>query len=270
MNAPSSSGAGHAGGRRASHGAYHASGRQLSHGACHAGGKRFGPEDRLRRSPLYRVCAALGAHWMEVAGFACPAHYGDPEGEAEAARRLAIADLTALPCAGWKGWDVTGWAAAQGLVDLPPPNRARRREDGTLVCRLAEGEALLLAGDDGASATVDSLAAAWTMAGASCYPVPRADTNVRLAIAGAHAAEAMAKLCGVDLRRHRFADLDIAQTSVARINAIVVRADRKGVHALDMAIDSASAVYMWECLADAMTEFEGRVVGLEALRTLAA
>ena len=231
-------------------------------------GAKLQPEDRLRRSPLYRICAGLGAQWVDMAGFACPAHYGDPQGEAEAARQLAIADITALPQAGWKGWEMAAFAAAQGL-ELPPPNRARRLRDGTLACRLAQGEALLLAGDGGDDATIQRLAAAWTMA-AGCYPVPRADTNARIAIAGAHAAAAMAKLCGVDLRPHRFADLAIAQTSVARVNTIVLRADRGASYALDMAIDSASAVYMWECLGDAMAEFEGRVVGLEALRALAA
>ena len=82
--------------------------------------------------------------------------------------------------------------------------------------------------------------------------------------------EMMAKMCGIDLRPHRFENLHIAQTSVARMNGILVRNDRGATYALDMVLDSASAVYMWECLTDAMAEFGGRPVGLEALRALAA
>jgi len=227
------------------------------------------PTDRTRRSNLYRVSAALGARWTEVNGFACPTSYGDPAGEAAAARSLGIVELAALPRAGFKGWDMATWATGQG-VDLPEPNRARRQGDGTLACRLSNGELMLLGPDDASTALLDRLAAAWTMDGAVCFPVPRSDTNTRYAITGSHAAEMMAKMCGIDLRPHRFENLQIAQTSVARMNAILIRQDRGTTYALDMVLDSASAVYMWECLTDAMAEFSGRAVGIDALRALHA
>lgn len=225
------------------------------------------PTDRIRRSNLYRVASGLGARWAEVNGFACPMSYGDPAGEVAAARSLGIADLTALPRSGYKGWDMASWATGQG-VDLPEPNRARAQGDGTLACRLSNGELMLLGGDDGDTGTIDRLAGAWAMEGAVCFPVPRSDTNARLAITGAKAPEAMAKMCGIDLRPHRFENLQIAQTSVARMNAILIRHDRGDTFALDMILDSASAVYMWDCLTDAMAEFSGRAVGLDAVRSL--
>ena len=149
------------------------------------------------------------------------------------------------------------------------PNRARVQDDGALACRLSAGELLVLAADDGAAATVERLADAWSMDGASCFPVPREDTNARIAVTGARAPELMAKMCGVDLRAHRFANLAIAQTSVARMNAIAVRNDRGAIWALDLVFDSAAIVYMWSCLTDAMAEYGGRPVGLEALAALA-
>ena len=227
------------------------------------------PTDAIRRSNLYRVTTQLGARCAEVNGFAAPMHYGDAAAEGAAARELGIADLAALPRAGYKGWDMATWASGQG-VDLPEPNRARRQADGTLALRLSNGELVLLAGDDAGGATIDRLAGAWTMDGAVCFPVPRSDTNTRFAITGAHTAEMMAKMCGIDLRAHRFENHQIAQTSVARMNAILIRNDRGATYALDMVLDSASAVYMWECLTDAMAEFGGRPVGLEALRALSA
>ena len=78
----------------------------------------------------------------------------------------------------------------------------------------------------------------------------------------------MAKICGVDLRAHRFANHCIAQTSVARMNVIVIRNDRGSAYTLDLVFDSASVVYLWECLDDAMAEFGGRVVGFDALTVL--
>ena len=74
-----------------------------------------------------------------------------------------------------------------------------------------------------------------------------------------------AKICGVDLRPGKFDDLAIAQTSIARISAIAIRDDRGGQPAYHLLCDSASANYFWDCLLDAMAEFDGRPVGLAAL-----
>ena len=77
-----------------------------------------------------------------------------------------------------------------------------------------------------------------------------------------------AKLCGVDLRVDHFPDLAIAQTSVARSNAIVIRDDLGATPTFHLLGDSASAAYMWDVLLDAMAEFEGAPVGLKALKAL--
>ncbi len=224
------------------------------------------PEKLQRRSHLYRTCREAGAHWRAVNGFGAPAHYGDVSGETAAAARLAIADLTALPRAGYKGWGMADWIRDQG-VSLPEPNQARRQEDGTLACRLSSGELLLLA-DDNEATLIDRLAEAWSMDDAVCFPVPRADASARLVVTGSESAEMMAKMCGVDLRGHRFAEHAIAQTSVARMNVIILRNDRGAAPAYDLIFDSASAVYLWGCLVDAMAEFSGRIAGLDAIDAL--
>ena len=71
-----------------------------------------------------------------------------------------------------------------------------------------------------------------------------------------------AKICGVDLRPHHFADGRIAQTSLAKMSAIVIRADLGRTPAFHLLADSASAEYLWGCLLDAMAEFDGAPVGL--------
>ena len=47
-----------------------------------------------------------------------------------------------------------------------------------------------------------------------------------------------AKICGIDLRLAKFADLSIAQTSVAKISAIVTRADIRDPPAFHILADS--------------------------------
>ena len=81
-------------------------------------------------------------------------------------------------------------------------------------------------------------------------------------------AAMLAKLCGIDLREGAFADMRVAQTSVARLNAIVIRQDIADTSSIDLLTDSASATYFWDCLLDAGREFNLQVVGLNALRAL--
>ena len=72
----------------------------------------------------------------------------------------------------------------------------------------------------------------------------------------------------VDLRDDRFASESIAQTMVARLPTIVIRSDIGEVPALHLLGDSASAEYLWDCLLDAMEEYDGQPVGLAALHNL--
>ncbi len=97
-----------------------------------------------------------------------------------------------------------------------------------------------------------------------CYTMPRADSHAWFRIAGRDAARMLAKLCRVDLRPHRFDDLEIAQTIVARLSAIVVRDDIGESLAYHLLADSASALCLWDCLVEAMAEFDGAVVGTGA------
>jgi len=73
-----------------------------------------------------------------------------------------------------------------------------------------------------------------------------------------------AKLCGIDLRPHKFAELAVAQTQAMRISVIIVR-DRADPPVFHLLADSASAEYAWDCLTDAMAELDGRPAGLGAL-----
>ena len=100
------------------------------------------------------------------------------------------------------------------------------------------------------------------------YPVPRRDSHAWLAVAGEASPEMFAKLCAIDLRPGKFADLAIAQTSIAKMSAILVRADIGANPVFHLLVDSAAAVYFCDCLLDAADEFGGRIVGLEALQKL--
>ena len=57
-------------------------------------------------------------------------------------------------------------------------------------------------------------------------------------------------------------------TSLARMSAIIVRADLGPVPAYAVLGDSSLAEYLWGVLVDAMAEFDGQTVGVAALEQL--
>ena len=231
--------------------------------------------DFRRRSFCYRRIEALGPNYAEANGGAVALDFGDAKAEIKAAKTLGLADLSVLPRTGFKGAGTADWLAAQGVAVPENSNCAARQDGGALAARLAPGELLILDDESGEGALVAKLNGAWsaetrppeTPRG---FPVPRQDSHAWFMVTGEKAAAMFAKICAVDLRPQVFADLQIAQTSVARLSAVIIRNDRGGTPAFHLLFDSASATYLWDVLIDAMEEFGGRPVGLDALRGLAA
>jgi sarcosine oxidase subunit gamma len=235
------------------------------------------PDDFLFRSHAYRKLLKHDAHFEAMVNAAVARHYGDPVGEAETARRLGLADLSPLPRLGVKGPGTADWLAGQGIQVPAESNQAVRQSSGVLAARLAPAELMLLGDLSGDPAPLDAIAAAWRAEPQSPVPperprgflLPRQHSHFWFVLSGDCTAGMFAKLCGVDLRPGKFANGRIAQTSIARMNAVVIRDDQGGVLAYHLLGDSASAEYLWDCLNDAMAEFDGAPVGLAALRGLA-
>ena len=213
------------------------------------------PATLPRRSFVYRRLVECGASF-DASGRA----FGTDQDAAHAG--VVLCDHSLTPRSGFKGRRSLDWLRVH---DIPVPdenNRATRQGETGLICRLAPGEALILADE----AVVDRLEAACAQEKpGGCFAMPRADSHAWFRIAGREAARMLAKVCGVDLRPDRFENLEIAQTVVARLSAIVVRDDIGDLLAYHLLADSASALYLWDCLVEAMAEFDGAVVGTEAL-----
>ena len=227
------------------------------------------PTDLPRRSFVQRKLVARGARFTEVNGGLVALDYGEPD-ESLAAARLGLADLSVLPRIGFKGPKVIPALEAQGVA-LSVPNQAVRQAGGGLAALLAMTEVLILAPLGGDAGQIRALERGWSIDHADgCYLAPRQDSHFWFALTGERTGETLAKLCGVDLRLTRFADLGVAQTTLARSNCVVVRADLGALPTFHLLGDPASAGYMWDCLLDAMDEFGGGPVGLAVLQHAAA
>lgn len=230
------------------------------------------PLQATRRSPVSRMLQQAGARFVDIDGCILAERFGgDIGGETETARRLGLADLSNWPRTGFKGTATAQWLGTQGLSLPDAPNLAT---GGTpRVARLSRDEHLLLDPTHASPSASPSLAVRQAHAAARpqrCYHLPREDSYYWFVVTGARAPEMLAKLCAVDMALGNFANGTVAQTSVARASAIVIRHDLGSTPAFDMLGDSAMGGYMWACLLDAMDEWDAGPVGWSAVTALAA
>lgn len=231
------------------------------------------PEAFTRRSPVYRRLKGHAARFGEAAGAAVAMAYGDEQAETDRARHLGLADLSPLPRTGYKGPGIIDWLSTQGLALPSESNQAVSQSDGSLAARLSPTEMLVLDDLACASGAVARLRTVWqnqenTPGSTRAFMAPREDSHAWFGLAGAQGAAMLAKVCAVDLRASIFGNGNIAQTSVARLGAVIIRHDLGKTLHYHILADSAAAGYLWDCLLDAMDEFNGGPVGLTALRRL--
>lgn len=230
------------------------------------------PQQQLRRGPLYRHHERAGARFDDFSGALCVSQYGDIADEVIQAQHLGLSDLSMLARIGCKGCGAPDWTNRHGAQLPERPNLALTQPDGSLLVRLAEHEVLVLRNLQKSSDLITRLTNdASAAAGQHAYLLPRADSHCWLALTGEHAAQTLAKVCGIDMRLHKFAQGSVAQTSMARVNAIAIRNDLSEVVACFYILcDVSMTEYLWESLLDAMQEFDGRPVGVAALSHLQA
>ena len=194
---------------------------------------------------------SAGAVWEQCFDSQLVSSYKDAEVlEVDQSLQIGIADLSPLPRIGFKGPESDRWLETQGYSYATALNRAYLQHDGSLICRLAENEMLWLNGFQNPCPPPDI-----GMNDAGCYAIRRQDSHIEVVVLGAATVDMMAKLCAVDLSPHAFQNLSIAQTSVARLSAIIVRSDIAETPAMRILVDSSSARYFWQCLLDAMEEY---------------
>ena len=232
------------------------------------------PSSQLRRSALYRRHLALGGQFEPRGEVFCLTHYAAEahQTEHQQAQLLGLCDLSTLPRTGFKGSTAIDWLRTQSVVLPSAINTTAEQPSGSLCAQLSHQEVLLLSdlrcqSEDIArlNQPIDNLAEDSFQ---QTYELPRADSHCWLAISGSEAAKMMAKLCAVDLRPDKFQNGSIAQTTVAKLNSVIVRQDLSDTLCFYLLCDATCVEYIWDCLLDAMNEFAGQAIGIDALLQL--
>ncbi|WP_278387964.1 sarcosine oxidase [Pseudomonas oryzihabitans] len=219
------------------------------------------PFDFDERSPLVELQLDTPVLQHQGRIFAERLSEGD---EAALLQRGGLADLSNLPRFGLRGPAAAGHLQGQGYVLPERPNQALRQATGEWLLRLSQSEYLLLGALADGGARVAALEAAAADLGPGCYPLPRQDSHAWLILTGTQLPALFAKLCGVDLGKP-FAVGQVVQTSVARLNAILLNAGDGALPHVHLLCDRASAHYLWCVLLDALEEFDGGALGGAAL-----
>ena len=180
-------------------------------------------------------------------------------------QKSAIVDLTNLSRVGFRGTNAATYLSSFGFHLPDAANFAVQQADGSWVARLSATEYFLLGSLNDFGERISQLENNWTMDDRANYLLPRQDSHAWLQLTGNTAALVMAKLCAVDLSSEVFAVGQVAQTSVARVNAIILNVSDAQTQKFNILCDRSAALYMWEVLQDAIAEFGGKPVGIEGL-----
>lgn len=202
--------------------------------------------NRLKRSFIYR---ALAQHSTVTRAA--------PKADSNA---IALYELNDCARLGFRGW---GSEALLKDLDCPlpaKPNQLSQTSCGATIARVGTREYWCLDAPNQASNSYD-LIASQLPASTECLPLIIEHSHAWFVLAGEQRADLMAKLCGVDLREAAFPLGGIVQSSVARVNAVVLHHELK-LDAQDgkqpvftILVDHSYAEYLWEVLLDAMAEY---------------
>lgn len=208
-------------------------------------------------SPLHGRWASLGARLITDEGWQVAADFGDPAAEAAAARQsVGIGDDSHRGKLLVQGDEAT--ALGGGLPEAAAGYRLR--PDLHFVSTGAAVHASVVAALESAARRSGSLV--------TVTDVTHGRFEFRLV--GPQSPILLSKVCGLDFADDAFGDGHAAATSLARITALVIRADCGALRAYRLLGGRASGAYVWDVLLAAGREFDLLPVGQQALQSLQA
>ena len=205
----------------------------------------------VRLTALYHEHVAAGAALVERDGWLLPRSYGNPAVEQAAVREaVGLLDISEHGKVDLKSDDLDAalGAAFKGLgrVEVGRAVSAGER-DTTRVCRLTEGQALLVTAPDALQGALDALGKV-AFAQTCTHVTDLTSALCGLRLIGPKAPAVLERLSWLDLAPDRFADGALAQGSIARIHALTVRRDMTGLTGYDVYVDRDLGAYLWDVL----------------------
>ncbi|MCZ2720114.1 sarcosine oxidase subunit gamma [Marinomonas sp. 15G1-11] len=170
--------------------------------------------------------------------------------------KLEVQDCTVYSRVGFRGVGAEAFLESNGLPIPKLPNQSLSYKNGLIILRLSKSEFWVVDTANKHHALIEALELSskeainvyrlYCQHSHGCFLITGdADLTVKM----------FSKVCSVDLSQGVFALGSIAQTSVARTNAIVTKQSMDGVVFTLLLADVASTQYLWEAIEDAASEF---------------
>jgi len=203
-----------------------------------------------RRSALHHRLVSAGARMRVERGWEIAETLGDPAAEVGAIQAgVAMADVSDRFLRLISAPDLVDW-----FPELPSLGGLAPVSPAGYCCRLTRDTVLLVTPDP----TVLSLRSACAV------DLTGGRTGIRLA--GRHAQSVLMGVTQLDLRDRSFPTGRCAQTSLARVPALITRFDQAGAPTYEILVARDLGEYVWETLLDAGLAWRLQVVGRAAFR----
>ncbi len=177
-------------------------------------------------------------------------------GKQASASSIQFEDWTEVSRLGFRGPKAEAFLKAEQLPVPDQPNQALLDDSGIRVLRLSKSEFWLI---DEAQQNTQRLYEMETrgLQQQEVYRLYCQHSHGMFMCRGVDCGTMFAKVCGVDLTQGAFAVNQIAQTSVARVNAIVVNISEnpEGADRYLVLSDVSSSQHLWDAFGDAAEEF---------------
>ena len=235
----------------------------------------------LKYTALHHQHLALGAVMVDDSGWQRPERYGPSEEELKAVREgVGLCDISPVGKLDLKGKQIACvFEPLFFLRDLPRIGQVQRMALSNpnnvsgiegVCCRLGSDHLLLLT-EPGALATVEQAFSQQIQATDKCVHLTNlTSTLAAVQLVGPHSRELLQKLTALDLSPQQFVDLTCAQGSVAKVHALVVRADLGPEPAYEVYCGREFGEYLWDTLRDAGQEFGAVPFGMATQHLLRA
>lgn len=217
----------------------------------------------IRLSPLHNQHQSLKARLSTQEGWLIADSYTTAEDEFAALRdRVGLRDVSARGKLILKGAHADGVIiASMGNVPKNPGDVVQAQANQHLVAKLTADEYLILTPPGVEQVTETSLEAEIASQIKFVSVINQTSGLVGLSISGPESIGVMRKLCALDFNPTDFPNLHVAQSSFAKVRTTLIRLDRDETLTYELYADRSYAVYLWDSILDAGSEFEIQPVG---------
>lgn len=211
-----------------------------------------------RLSPVHDALAQHAARWGQIDGMQVALDFGNPAREAEQARSLGLADLSALPRVVYKGPSVETFLLSH-CASLPEQvYDVVEQAPGGLLARTGGKEYFVE--DHFGTQLVGRLDQAWNEHPNGVYRVLRQDAC--LLLVGSRVNEVLSQTCSFDFRRP---GQKVVMTRIAGTSCMMLWRTLGNLSGFQIWVDGTMGMYLWETLDDILRELGAGPVGLACL-----